>query len=272
MLHAPRAVREARAAEIEVPRHRWSLAEMAQEIRNPIAQILQFPNELDGDGRVGPDREGEQVHLDLKSIVPIPLGPDWTLIAWTKIPLYWQQGVRPDAGTQVGLSNSQLRLFVSPAKVRRGILEKGFLWGLGPMLSLPSTNELIGPEQTSGGFDASVCWQGDPWTVGFLAYQIFGIAGPGTRTNEVYLQPTLSYTTDSAWSLTVNSESTYQWTSRAWEVPINLELSKLVRFGDLHVNFLVGARYWAESSESDPHGWGGRAAVTFVFPNILEPG
>jgi hypothetical protein len=266
------ALGEAVAGEVEISRPGWKLAEMAQEIRNPIAQLLQFPNELDGDGRVGPDREGEQVHLDLKSIVPIPLDEKWVLVTWTKIPIYWQQDVSPDSGTQVGLSNSQLRLFLSPAKVRRGILEKGLVWGLGPMLSLPATNRSIGAEQTSGGFDASICWQGEHWTLGLLGYQIFDVAGPGTRTNEAYLQPTLAYTTHSAWSFTVNTESTYAWTTRDWEIPINFEVSKLVKLGGLHVNFLLGARYWAEVSESDPHGWGGRAAVTFVLPNILEPG
>lgn len=263
---------EALAGEVEISHPEWKLAEMAQEIRNPIAQLLQFPTELDGDGRVGPDREGDQVHLDLKSIVPIPLDENWVLVAWTKTPIYWQQDVRLDSGTQVGLSNSQLRTFLTPAKVRRGILEKGLVWGLGPMLSLPATNRTIGPEQTSAGFDASICWQGEHWTLGLLGFQIFGFAGPGTRTNEAYLQPTLAYTTRSAWSFTVNTESTYAWTTRGWEIPINFEISKLVKLSGLHVNFLLGARYWAEVSDSDPHGWGGRAAVTFVLPDVLQPG
>ncbi len=248
----------------------WRLADMAQEIRNPIAQLLQFPFELDGDGHVGPDRAGEQVHLDLKSIVPIPLGPRWTLISWSKIPIYRQQDVHGDSGTQVGLSNTQLRFFVSPARVRRGLLQEGFIWGLGPMLTLPTTNPQIGAEQTSGGFDASVCWQGRPFSVGLLAYQIFGFAGPGTRTNEAYLQPFLSYTTASAWSATLNTESEYFWTSGAWEVPINLQVSKLLKLAGLHLSFLLGARYWASAPDSSPHGWGGRASVTLVLPDLLE--
>lgn len=260
------------AVEPEESHHRWSLSEMAQEIRNPIAQLLQFPVEFDGDGRVGRDREGDQVHLDLKSIVPIPLGPRWTLIAWTKVPIYWQQDVAGDSGTQVGLANTQLRLFVSPAKVRRGILERGFIWGLGPMLEFPSTNRRIAAEQTSVGMVGSTCWQGYHWSIGALAYQVFGVAGPDARSDQGYLQPFLAYTNDHAWSATVNTESTYLWSDGTWEVPINLELSKLVRLGGVHLSFLLGARYWAANAESGPHGWGGRASITIVLPNALERG
>lgn len=260
------------AVEPEEPRHEWSLPGMAQEIRNPIAQVLQFPVEFDGDGRIGSDREGDQVHVDLKSIVPIPLGPRWTLIAWTKVPIYWQQDVAGDSGTQVGLANPQLRLFVSPAKVRRGLLERGFIWGLGPMLEFPSTNRLISAEQTSVGAVGSTCWQGPRWSVGMLAYQVFGVAGPGARSDQAYLQPFLAYTNDHAWSATVNTESTYDWSDGQWEVPINLELSKLVRLGGVHLSFLVGARYWAADTDAGPHGWGGRASLTIILPNVLESG
>lgn len=248
---------------------KWNLADMSQQIRNPIAQLLQFPLEFDGDGQVGPDRDGTQIHLDMNAIVPIRLTRDWTLVAWSKIPIYWQQDVQPGSGTQVGLSNSQLRLFLTPAVVKRGLLEEGFIWGLGPMLELPATATLIDVEQVSAGYDASFCWQGRPWTVGFLGYQIFGVAGPGVRTNQAYLQPYLSYTTRSAWSATVNTESTWDSTNRDWAIPVNLEFSKVVAFGDLHVSFLLGARYWAASPDSSPNGFGGRASITFILPNLL---
>jgi hypothetical protein len=32
------------------------------------------------------------------------------------------------------------------------------------------------------------------------------------------------------------------------------------------VSFGVGARYWADSPENGPDGWGVRAVVTFLFP------
>jgi hypothetical protein len=49
-------------------------------------------------------------------------------------------------------------------------------------------------------------------------------------------------------------------------VPVNAFVSKLVKFGTQPVSFGVGARYWADSPETGPHGWGARLIVTFLFP------
>jgi len=49
-------------------------------------------------------------------------------------------------------------------------------------------------------------------------------------------------------------------------VPIHAGISKLVKFKDRPVSFALFATYWAEGPVSGPHGWGGRAVVTFLFP------
>ena len=36
------------------------------------------------------------------------------------------------------------------------------------------------------------------------------------------------------------------------------------------VSFTVGARYWAESPENGPVGWGFRGVVTLLFPEIED--
>ena len=50
-------------------------------------------------------------------------------------------------------------------------------------------------------------------------------------------------------------------------MPVNATVSKLVRFGKQPVNLGVAARYYAESPDTGPHGWGARLTVTFLFPN-----
>jgi hypothetical protein len=49
-------------------------------------------------------------------------------------------------------------------------------------------------------------------------------------------------------------------------VPINATVSKLTRIGKQAVSFGVGARFYADSAGTGPHGWGARATVTFLFP------
>ena len=43
-------------------------------------------------------------------------------------------------------------------------------------------------------------------------------------------------------------------------------VSKLTKFGKQPVSLGLGVRYWADSPDSGPHGWGVRFVVTFLFP------
>lgn len=53
---------------------------------------------------------------------------------------------------------------------------------------------------------------------------------------------------------------------RRAENPLNADVSKLVKIGDMPVSFQVGARYYLISVPGGPSGWGGRASITFLFP------
>lgn len=64
----------------------------------------------------------------------------------------------------------------------------------------------------------------------------------------------------------LNLESSYDWESEQWAIPVNFMVSKLVRFDKQMVSFQGGVRYWAQSTDSGPEGWGLRFAVTLLFP------
>ena len=76
----------------------------------------------------------------------------------------------------------------------------------------------------------------------------------------------MSYTTPKATSFTLNTESTYDWENKQWSVPINATVGQIVKIHRLPVQFTLGARYWAQSPEDGPDGWGGRFKVTLLFP------
>ena len=106
------------------------------------------------------------------------------------------------------------------------------------------------------------------WTYGALANHIWSYAGQSERdeVNATFLQPFLSYTWPTATSLTLNTETTYNWAAEEWSVPLNLVVGQIVRFGKLPVQFQVGARYYAQSFEGGADGWGARFTITFLFP------
>lgn len=140
---------------------------------------------------------------------------------------------------------------------------------MGPAFLLPTGSE---PELTARkwglGPTGVVLKQDGHWTYGALANHIWSVAGSDNRPDlsSTFLQPFLSYTTPTAWTYTLNTESSYDWKNEQWSVPLNAMVSKLVKFGDQRVSLGGGVRYWADGPDSGPHGWGFRLVVTLLFP------
>ena len=85
------------------------------------------------------------------------------------------------------------------------------------------------------------------------------------KVSATFLQPFVSYTTPAAVTYAVNTESSYDWKSEQWTVPINASVSKLTSIGDQKVSFQFGGRYYADAPDGGPD-WGLRFNVTLLFP------
>ena len=66
-------------------------------------------------------------------------------------------------------------------------------------------------------------------------------------------------------SLIVNTESSYDWVTHRWTVPINVFANQLVTIGKQRVQFGLGPRYFAERPYGGPR-WGFRVNMALVFP------
>jgi hypothetical protein len=49
--------------------------------------------------------------------------------------------------------------------------------------------------------------------------------------SNTFIQPFISYTTPDAWTLSLNTETTYDWEVEEWKILVNVGVSKLVVFG-----------------------------------------
>jgi len=106
------------------------------------------------------------------------------------------------------------------------------------------------------------------FTYGILANHIWSVAGDSDRSDisATFLQPFFSYTTKTFTSFTINTESTYDWEDDEWSVPINFLVSQVLKIGPQPVSLQAGPRYWAESPDTGPEGWGFRFTFTLLFP------
>ena len=239
--------------------------DLAKKLANPIASLISVPFQLNLDKNIGTRDDGERVVLNIQPVIPFRLTDDWNLISRTVLPITWQDDVFPAADDQFGLGDTVQSLFLSPQQPSPG----GLIWGVGPVVLLPTaTDDLLGSEQLGLGPTGVALTQRGPWTFGALANQIWSVAGNGDRPdiNRTFLQPFLAYTTPTAWTVNLNTESTYDWDTNDWTVPINLQVSKLIKIGSQPVSIGGGVRYWADSPTSGPEGFGARLTLTFLFP------
>jgi hypothetical protein len=239
-------------------------ADLAKELSNPVASLISVPFQWNYDQGLGPT-DGDKVTLNIQPVIPITLNEHWNLISRTIAPVVWQNDIAGNSGTQFGLGDTTQSFFFSP----KDPTSNDIIWGLGPVLLLPTgTEDLLSTRKWGTGPTGVVLRQSGPWTYGALANHIWSFAGDDSRSdvNSTFLQPFLSYTTKDAWTFTLNSEATYDWTSNEWSVPLNAMVSKLVTIDKQPISLQAGVKYYAASSDNGPEGFGARAAVTFLFP------
>ncbi|MEC5398046.1 transporter [Uliginosibacterium sp. H1] len=239
--------------------------DLAKSLSNPVAAMISVPLQYNYDQKIGPARDGDRSTLNIQPVVPITLDAEWNLISRTILPVISQKDVAPGAGSQSGIGDIVQSFFFSPAKPTAS----GLIWGAGPVLLLPTgSDDELSARKWGLGPTAVVLKQSGPWTYGALANHIWSVAGDDQRSDlsNTFLQPFLAHTTKGAWTFAFNTESTYDWRANEWSVPLNLTVAKLTKVSGLPVSFTGGVRYWADSTESGPHGWGLRFVVTFLFP------
>jgi len=241
-----------------------STANIAKQLNNPVAALISVPFQWNYDQDMGPADDGDRQLLNIQPVIPVTLNDDWNIISRTILPLIKQDNVAPDSD-QEGTGDITQSFFFSP----KSPTASGWIWGAGPALLLrTASDDMLGAEKWGAGPTAVLLKQEHGWTFGGLTNHIWSYAGNGDRSDvdATYLQPFLSYTTARFTTYGLNTESTYDWQANEWSVPINLMVTQLFRIGKQPMSLQAGARYWTNSTEGGPEGWGARITYTLVFP------
>lgn len=242
-------------------------ADLAQELTNPIANLITVPIQMNFDSDIGPMDTGDKFTTNIQPVIPFSISDDWNLITRTIFPVISQSDVLQNSGSQFGLGDVNMSLFFSPKRIGAS----GITWGVGPVFVLPTaTDSLLGTKKWSAGPGVVALTIRGPWTFGVLANHVWSFAGDNDRQDisNTFMQPFAAYTTPDAWTFALLGEPSYNWKSEAWSVPLNFGVSKLIRIGKLPVSLQAGIGYWLDSPASGAEGIRYRLQANIVLPKL----
>jgi len=235
---------------------------LSQQLANPLASLISVPLQSNFDFRAGPHEKGFSYGLNVQPVIPFSLNDDWNIISRTIIPIAYRDYM-PDGGA-LELGDINASFFLSPKEAGGG----GVIWGFGPVFLLPTaTDDYLGGGKFGLGPTAVALIQDSAWTLGALGNHVWSVAGPSDRqnVNASLLQPFVSYNFGHGRSMSMSVDSTYDWESEQWTVPINLGATQVFKVNNQAMSFQVGGRYYADGPIGTPE-WGLRTTLTLMFP------
>jgi hypothetical protein len=246
--------------------------DLAKASQNPVGDIVSLPFEYwHYDGLAGDSAVDVIV---AKPVYPINLGAI-NLINRLIVPYLWVdvEVDNPDIGeipspqteySEHGLGNIQYQGFLTSAAPGKVI------WGLGPVLEMPTNTNDLGSDKWSAGPAAVVLTMPGNWVLGMLAQNIWSFAGSSDEADvhKFTFQYFINYNLAAGWYLTSTPIITANWkkpSDKRWTVPFGGGIGKLTRFGKQPVDFKLQGFGNVKKPDGGPE-WSLQFAVKFLFP------
>jgi hypothetical protein len=238
-------------------------AELAKQLSNPIAALIQVPFQYNWDTGIGA-ADADRSILNIQPVIPFSISEDWNLISRTILPIIDADAPVAGGESHSGTGDIVQSLFLGP----KAPTASGWIWGAGPVFLLPTaSDDALGTEKWGIGPTAVALKQQNGWTYGALFNHIWSFAGDDQRAdvNATFLQPFIGYTTKTYTTITLTPETTYDWETSQWTVPVNLVVSQVLKIGEQPISLALGYRKYVEAPTGGPD-WGLRFVVSFMFP------
>jgi len=280
---APVGPEGAQLATQQTPAAATNAEELRKESQNPVANLISVPLQDNFNFDIGPANRTQNV-LNIQPVIPFAVGKNWNLITRWITPIIYQPlpvaqpPGPPVQGTGVyGLGDLNPSFFLSPKKSK-------IIWGVGPTFVLPTATNTayLGQGKFSMGPSVVVLVQPPHWTIGFLANNVWSVAGhadfnpDGTvnkpPVNQFLLQYFVNYNMKKGWYLTTQPILTANWRaadSNVWTVPFGGGVGRIMKLGFQPVN--ISAQFYGNPVR--PAGtspWGFRFQFVLLFPKLSK--
>jgi hypothetical protein len=180
------------------------------------------PFQLNYDQNLGLNGAGNRTTLNLQPVIPFALDNGANIITRTIIPYVWQEDVIPGTSQQ-GFGDILFSAWYSHDDGDQPDL------GRRPGRAVSDGVRRLG-DTWAAGVTAIALQQTGPWTYGALANHLWDLeSDPKTPTNATFVQPFVAYSTEDAWTFSLQTESDLRLGKRAWSVPVNASRLKACR-------------------------------------------
>jgi hypothetical protein len=240
---------------------------LAKKLQNPIGDLYSFPFQNNANFNSGPHK-GVQDILNIQPVIPIHITEDWTVITRTILPLVWQPSLQPAQTVPFGTGPTTFSAFLAPANP-----VNGWLWGIGPVIQIPTiSDKTLGSNVWGGGPTGVVVYMKGPWVAGVLVNAVWSFEGTqgsgGTSYNTLLAQPFVNYNFGGGWYVGSSPVITASWPAvqnKAWTLPVGGQVGRVIKIGGkLPVNLSLGAYYNMIRPEFGAT-WQLRTQVTLIF-------
>lgn len=234
-------------------------AKAAQNIQNKLYPQIQLPFTYNYNQKMGANNGTQQNQFELNPIIPVSLGNDLQLI------------LNPMLTYNHNLNDQQITNQNQPLQLATFFMPtyaKTFYGGIGPYLQLPATNANNGSLQTGIGVSAGAFFTPGNWVIGGVMYQSWGIGNnlSGGSATLINFQPSVSYTTDNAWTYTFGSQLNYNYTASQTTNQLTLSGGKTIKMLGQHFQFQIGPTYMVTTNSTSAKGFGGYFGLTMLLP------
>jgi hypothetical protein len=235
---------------------------VARQLANPLANLTSVPFEFDFERGGGLNGDNERLLLSIEPVIPISINDNWALISRTIVPVLEKMD-SVSGRRQTGIGDTQESLFLSPKTESAN----GWVWGAGLVLQLPTaSNDLLGSSKWGAGPTAAALRQTESdWTYGALVNHVVSLRGNDPRkVNATLVESLIALRVGRGRTVSLDTESTYDWNAHAWTVPLNLAISQVVPIGGQLCSFQVGVTWYAAARAMEPN-WGLSTTITLLF-------
>ena len=237
--------------------------ELAKQSQNPVANLISVPFQSNTNFNSGPFGRTQEV-FNIQPVVPLSLNADWNIISRTIIPLISQPDPVFNASTN-GIGDITQSFFLSPTHPGQ------LIWGVGPVFTVPSANDLIlGTGKSLLGPTAVFLVTPGHWVIGTLINNQWSVGGNPLRppVNSFLEQFFLTYNLPSGWFVTSSPIVTANWLAapgQKWTVPVGGGFGRVFKLGDQPVKAQIEGYYNAirPTGASD---WQLRTTLVLLFP------